>query len=229
MTLKAPRRSRAAQAGFTLVEIAIVLVIIGLLLGGVLKGQELIENGRVKAAANDFNGISAAYNAYLDRYKRVPGDDGDTAAILQARGGAWANIGVFGDSNGVIAAPAANAFDGTQEGAIMFAHLRAGQFINGDPAATGVNALPLNPWAGRVGVVYAAGIQGRSATASPLMLCMSNVPGKAARALDNQFDDGLPDRGNFRANAGTGVTVPAAAAATPSYDETVNYTVCRDM
>jgi prepilin-type N-terminal cleavage/methylation domain-containing protein len=48
---------RKAQSGFTLVEIAIVLVIIGLLLGGVLKGQELIENGRVKNAANDMNGI----------------------------------------------------------------------------------------------------------------------------------------------------------------------------
>ncbi len=48
---------RRAQSGFTLVEIAIVLVIIGLLLGGVLKGQELIENGRVKNAASDMNGI----------------------------------------------------------------------------------------------------------------------------------------------------------------------------
>ena len=63
------RAGRKAQSGFTLVEIAIVLVIIGLLLGGVLKGQELIENGRVKNAANDMNGIVAAYNSYLDRYR----------------------------------------------------------------------------------------------------------------------------------------------------------------
>ena len=67
---------RRAQSGFTLVEIAIVLVIIGLLLGGVLKGQELIENGRVKSAAADMNGITAAYNSYLDRYRKLPGDDG---------------------------------------------------------------------------------------------------------------------------------------------------------
>ena len=67
------RAGRKAQSGFTLVEIAIVLVIIGLLLGGVLKGQELIENGRVKNAANDMNGLVAAYNSYLDRYRKLPG------------------------------------------------------------------------------------------------------------------------------------------------------------
>ena len=53
---------KKAQSGFTLVEIAIVLVIIGLLLGGVLKGQEMIENARIKSIVNDMNGVSAAYN-----------------------------------------------------------------------------------------------------------------------------------------------------------------------
>ena len=81
---------RAAQAGFTLVEIAIVLVIVGLLLAGVLKGQELIENSRVKAAAGEMNGVSAAFNAYRDRFRTLPGDDGPNAAALQARGpGMW--------------------------------------------------------------------------------------------------------------------------------------------
>src|SRR4249919_3452420 len=63
------------QAGFTLVEIAIVLVIIGLLLGGILKGQEMITQARIKNVVNDFNGITAAYFSYMDRYKAVPGDD----------------------------------------------------------------------------------------------------------------------------------------------------------
>lgn len=63
------------QKGFTLVEIAIVLVIIGLLLGGVLKGQELIENSKIKSVTNDFDGISAAYYGYQDRTGLVPGDN----------------------------------------------------------------------------------------------------------------------------------------------------------
>jgi prepilin-type N-terminal cleavage/methylation domain-containing protein len=80
------------QRGFTLIEIAIVLVIIGLLLGGVLQGQQLIENSRVKSATNDLNGLSAAAFSYQDRYGRLPGDDGPLAT-LQARGGSWATRG----------------------------------------------------------------------------------------------------------------------------------------
>ena len=64
-----------AQRGFTLVEIAIVLVIIGLLLGGVLKGQEMITQARIKNIINDFNGITAAVYAYQDRYRALAGDD----------------------------------------------------------------------------------------------------------------------------------------------------------
>ncbi len=69
------------QKGFTLVEIAIVLVIIGLLLGGVLKGQELITNAKIKAVTSDFDNISAAYYSYRDRTGRVPGDTVRDGAI----------------------------------------------------------------------------------------------------------------------------------------------------
>jgi len=55
------------QHGFTLVEIAIVLVIIGLLLGGILKGQEMITQAKTKNVIADFSGISTAYHSYQDR------------------------------------------------------------------------------------------------------------------------------------------------------------------
>src|SRR5256885_676312 len=45
------------QHGFTLVEIAIVLVIIGLLLGGILKGQEMITQAKIKNVIADFSGL----------------------------------------------------------------------------------------------------------------------------------------------------------------------------
>ena len=60
-------RSSARQTGFTLVEIAIVLVIIGILLVGVLQGQEMIQNSRIKSAKAGMDGVANAYNAYVDR------------------------------------------------------------------------------------------------------------------------------------------------------------------
>ena len=66
---------KSQQKGFTLVEIAIVLVIIGLLLGGVLKGQELINSAKVKNFATDFRNIPLFIYGYQDKYKSLPGDD----------------------------------------------------------------------------------------------------------------------------------------------------------
>src|SRR5580658_4568769 len=68
------------QSGFTLVEIAIVLVIIGLLLGGILKGQEMINQAKIKNVVSDFNGIASALYGYSDRYRQLPGDDLNAAS-----------------------------------------------------------------------------------------------------------------------------------------------------
>src|SRR5580765_7172130 len=70
--------------GFTLVEIAIVLIIIGLLLGGILKGQEMITQAKIKNVIGDFSGISAAYHGYVDRYKKIPGDDPCAGGVVLA-------------------------------------------------------------------------------------------------------------------------------------------------
>src|SRR5712671_5490018 len=66
---------KKTSKGFTLVEIAIVLVIIGLLLGGILKGQEMITQAKIKNVIADMSGVSAAMYGYQDRYKSLPGDD----------------------------------------------------------------------------------------------------------------------------------------------------------
>src|SRR6266404_5761582 len=66
------KNRNSTEAGFTLVEIAIVLVIIGLLLGGILKGQEMITQARIKNIIND---VTVAVTSYQDRYRAIPGDD----------------------------------------------------------------------------------------------------------------------------------------------------------
>nr|CRH07068.1 putative fimbrial protein. partially(N-terminal) similar to the PilA in Pseudomonas aeruginosa [Candidatus Magnetococcus massalia] len=65
---------KQSESGFTLIEIAIVVVIIGLLLGGILKGQELIRNARAHNIADQGSSVKAAVLGFQDRYRAMPGD-----------------------------------------------------------------------------------------------------------------------------------------------------------
>src|SRR5919199_6511092 len=89
------------EAGFTLIEIAIVLVIIGLLLGGVLKGQELITSARVRNIIQQQDGVKAAYFGFLDRYRALPGDYAAAAATISNISTAACNGG-NGNGNGQV-------------------------------------------------------------------------------------------------------------------------------
>jgi prepilin-type N-terminal cleavage/methylation domain-containing protein len=115
------------QSGFTLVEIAIVLVVIGLLLGGILKGQQLINSARVRNMADQNSGVQAAYFGFIDRYRQIPGDmtptDACTAigSIVDPNCGGAPTIG--GDRNGRV--------DQWEEAGAVWAHLSAAGYLNG--------------------------------------------------------------------------------------------------
>src|SRR6476469_6009626 len=110
---------RSQQSGFTLVEIAIVLVIIGLLLGGILKGQELINSAKVKNLANDFRVIPTYIYAYQDKFKALPGDDAQVVNhISNATPAAAAGLG-----NGVIDGHW-NSATQTDESYLFWQHVR---------------------------------------------------------------------------------------------------------
>ena len=208
--------------GFTLIEIAIVLVIIGLLLGGVLQGQQLIENSRVKQAVNSFNGLAAATFSYQDRYGRLPGDDPGA----KTRGEAWPTTAGPATSNGAIDAPLANTFAGGGETTYFFQNLRSGGFISGDPKATGADALPQNPFGGLIGITTDA-VNG---TLNGTKVCMSNVSGTSAIALDTELDDAKIATGRLRGTSSPSLnTLPSTTAATAEYTEDGIYTVCYRM
>ena len=218
------------QQGFTLIEIGIVLLIIGLLLGGVLKGQELIENARVKNAASLFNSVSAAVNGYRDRYRNLPGDD-CCVASKTARSATWATAmngtgqnaapdGLIGDAT----VAAWGAWNGWQH-VTFWLDLYASGFLAGDISARNLSVFPKNPWSGYVDIVNVGSVYGLPNNA--LVTCMNQVPGKAAIQLDISLDDGNPATGSVRATQAAGPS--AAVPAITTYSEDASYTVCKPV
>ncbi len=126
------------QKGFTLVEIAIVLVIIGLLLGGVLKGQELIRSAKIKGEASQIDGYKAGYFGYIDRYGYKPGDDPTQAT----RWTDMTNGGGNGDING------GTCSSDTDESCLAMRALYHSGFIKGD--GTVKQPKPLDKLGGKV-------------------------------------------------------------------------------
>jgi prepilin-type N-terminal cleavage/methylation domain-containing protein len=195
------------QTGFTLVEIAIVLVIIGLLLGGILKGQEMITQARIKNVVNDFNGITAAYFAYQDRYKAVPGDDNNAAtrwADPNPPGGALdgSGNGVIDAANGRYMEPPPASLPAapgplTHESLNFWWHLRLAGFVAGATSGNQAISKPVNAVGGIVGVQTGAPAPAGGSALSGLVVCSSNVPDKIASAVDTQVDDQRSDTGQM--------------------------------
>jgi prepilin-type N-terminal cleavage/methylation domain-containing protein len=214
---------KSHQKGFTLVEIAIVLVIIGLLMGGVLKGQELINSAKVKNLANDFRSMSSFVYAYQDRFRALPGDDanvanhvtGGTAATTPAA--TLANARINGNWNSTTQ---------TDESYLFWQHVRLAGLATGNPTVGGAEYIPRNAEGGAIGITGDA-ILTAPTTPWPanFYICSTGIQGRFARQLDTTLDDGNTSTGTVRVIANNAATQADATALTPANDAT-QYTVC---
>ncbi len=216
------------QSGFTLVEIAIVLVIIGLLLGGVLKGQELVNSAKVKNLVNDFRSAAAFVYAYQDRFRALPGDDaaastniaGSNATTPEVAATATKNVG-NGRINGNW-----NSTATSDESYLFWQHVRLAGLASGNSTPTAPEYIPRNAEGGRLGVTGDA-ILTNPATPWPagFFVCSGGINGRMARQIDSTMDDGNSQTGSVRAIA-NGAASQANAEAVAVGDEGKIYTVC---
>lgn len=209
------------QTGFTLIELAIVLVIIGLLLGGVLRGQELINSARVKNLTRDFQNVQVYIYGYQDRFRALPGDDRIAATHIAGA----QNPPVANANNGLIDGPW-NSPNPVDESYLFWQHVRLAGLAPGSTILGAAEYEPRNANSGRIGIqsigaagnfTTIAGMQGSYAVCSELIL------GRDALQLDTTLDDGNTFTGNVRANAVDG---PALATADITAAANAQYRVC---
>ena len=213
-------KRRSSQSGFTLVEIAIVLVIIGLLIGGILKGQSMIESAKVKSLAKDFDAVATAYNGYQDKYRAIPGDDGNVLAHLGASA-TQATVATAGngsiDTGTWVGASVVAAAD---ESSVFWEHVRTAGLISGSKGL----GEATNTVGGKLGITgngsrpsFPAGVSGT------FVVCSGGINGALAKQLDTMMDDGVATTGRVFAAVGA-----ALVAATPpaAYVDASVYTVC---
>lgn len=205
------------QSGFTLIEIAIVLVIIGLLLGGVLKGQELINTARVRALNNSVDGITAAWFSFQDRYRAFPGDYLDARSQINLPG---AQAG--GDGNGLV--------DTDAERGRVWTHLESAGYITGgydgatviaDQYGCSVVTCPDNGFGSGMNLSQGRLIQTATAADAHELITGRGIPVQVIAELDRKVDDGQPATGLMHlGDGGTGwdATAEGNCIDTGNYD-----------
>jgi|APEBP8051072974_1049382.scaffolds.fasta_scaffold00552_11 prepilin-type N-terminal cleavage/methylation domain-containing protein len=236
---------RKQQSGFTLVEIAIVLVIIGLLLGGVLKGQELINSAKVKNMIGDLRAVSSMVYAYQDRFKALPGDQ-TAAQLTQSFGAAVAATPCApsaaatncDNNNGRIdgdwfAGGAGGTGVTTDETSVFWQHVRLANLATGPTATitTDPNYRPRNADGGFIGIE--SGISSATGLPAPyianmrgsLFVCSAGILGRYAKQIDTTMDDGNTAGGSVQAVL-NGAARGSAAVATNLIVDSQQYTVC---
>lgn len=166
------------QKGFTLVEIAIVLVIIGLLIGGVLKGQSMIQNAKVKRVVKSADELRAGFYTFYDKYGVFPGDE-NIAAIPPG------DTGTDGDGSGQIS---------IAEAPRVYLDLALANIISGNFDGTAAT-MPRHAF-GDVYQVYWTTRAGRQ----DHFIRYDNLPPDVAQEIDTKYDDGVYNTGSITAN-----------------------------
>lgn len=210
-------------SGFTLIELAIVLVIIGLLLGGVLKGQELINSAKAKSMANDFKNTQILLYAYQDKFRALPGDDANVANHVT--NGVRATVGTQGNAR---IEGQWNSENIAEESYLFWQHVRLAGLASGSTVVGDQAFIPRNADGGRLGIQSINGFNtitdaDVNAMVGAFVVCSGGVVGRLAKQIDVLLDDGVTNSGNVRVVADG---VPGPSLANANVPDGNMFTVC---
>jgi len=216
--------------GFTLIEIAMLLVVIGLLLGAILIGQELISNTKVKGYASDFHNIPIMLYSYQDRFKESPGDDAQAGSHLPGAALATTPAGTVG--NGAIDG-VWNSPTNSDETCLFWQHVRLAGLT---PGSTTVNCAanadywPKNANGGQIGIQSKSGFVTMTGDMrGSYIICSSNILGQYVLRLDALIDDGDPATGSMLAIQQSALGGAPSTTATVQANPADSFVVCMSM
>lgn len=214
-----------AECGFTLIEVVIVLVILGLLMGGVMKGQELITSARVRNMTALIDSVKGAYFGFQDRYRALPGDYVYADKLLRCPGGGC----LKGNGDGVIERNAVpRAGSEANEATLAWTHLAASGMMNGSYRMTAGETVPSdsstpkNPFNIYLQIVYDNRYSDKTAAPSSRHNLKTGalMPVEITAEIDRKVDDGSGISGGLRystyGDAASGGNAPSAPPA-PTY------------
>lgn len=191
----------------------------------VAQGAGLTDRVRVLVAAQQLRNLDAALRGFFDRHRALPGDGVEFHRLFRRPEARFFEGGTFIDrtGNGRIDGDLFDPLSPTGEQYMAWRDLRAAGFWTGDAHLIGVAAMPDTPF---------GGVMGFSAAALGLedVVCLTNVPGRAARALDDSLDDGAMATGTLRARARDAPSPRRSVATAPGtgpYVDDAVYLLCR--
>jgi prepilin-type N-terminal cleavage/methylation domain-containing protein len=192
------------SSGFTMIEIVIVLVVIGLLLGAALKGQELITGARVRSLVQRQDEIKTAYYGFVDRYRARPGDYAQASATISGiSAGPCGTPAADGNGNGNEQIETTGA-----EKTLVWEHLAKSGFLTGSytcALAVSPATSPHNTYGEPLELVHDAQHAGLAQSRHNLKTG-AKVPSNVLGEMDRKIDDGDATRGTFRAMLSPSIT-----------------------